>query len=66
MYTSVLGFLKCCEMFDSFRNEWRRLPDLPEPRVGAAATCVNGRIYVAGGYSLEITDTMASVLQWRS
>ena len=60
--SSPKGFLKSCEMFDSFRNEWRRLPDLPEPRVGAAAACVNGRIYVVGGYSLDITDTLSSVL----
>jgi N-acetylneuraminic acid mutarotase len=35
--------------FDPQRAKWRRLPDLPVPRHGHAATVADGRIYVFGG-----------------
>ena len=36
-------------------GRWERLPDLPEPRVGAATPCAvsNGRIFLIGGYAIS-------------
>lgn len=37
------------ERFDPATGAWQTMPDMPSPRGGVAATCVDGRIVAAGG-----------------
>jgi len=55
------GYLDEVEMFDWFRHEWRNVPPISTKRVGAAAVCVDGCLYVAGGYCSRISQPVASV-----
>ncbi|RZF35378.1 hypothetical protein LSTR_LSTR009763 [Laodelphax striatellus] len=38
------------EVFDVMKNAWREMPQLPIGLTCAAATCVDHRLYVSGGY----------------
>ncbi len=40
-------------------GQWERLPDLPEPRVGAATPCAvaDGKIFMIGGYARSFPGT---------
>ncbi len=48
---NVSGLRARVDAYDVVRNEWYRPGDLPEARAGHAAATLNGRIYVAGGYT---------------
>jgi hypothetical protein len=53
-------YLSTAEMYDHFRNEWIRLPDMKTRRVGAASVELNGKIYVIGGYCLHPDKPLGS------
>jgi N-acetylneuraminic acid mutarotase len=38
--------------YDLAHGRWHRLPDMPRATLGATATVVDGRIYIAGGYAV--------------
>jgi hypothetical protein len=39
------------ECYDPITDKWYIVAPIKVPRVGAAATVVNGKIYLAGGYT---------------
>jgi non-specific serine/threonine protein kinase len=39
------------QAFDPRRSRWTRLPDLPDPRGGAGAAAIGGRVVSVGGES---------------
>ena len=43
--------LSIVEVYNPQTNSWRRVADIPTPRSISGAVGVNGKIYVAGGYS---------------
>jgi N-acetylneuraminic acid mutarotase len=63
--------LKSAEMYDASAGQWQALPEMSMPRSGCAAVCVEGNVFVLGGYdgqshvkSAEVYDTSAG--QWRA
>jgi N-acetylneuraminic acid mutarotase len=63
--------LKSAEWYDASAGQWRDAPDMSGVRSGCAAVCIEGQLYVVGGYdghdnlkSAEVYD--ASAGQWRS
>ena len=63
--------MKSAEMYDASAGQWRALPDMSVARYGCAAVCIEGNVYVMGGYaggstlkSAEMYDTSAG--QWRA
>jgi hypothetical protein len=57
----ISGYLDEVEMFDWFRFEWRALAPISVKRVGGAVVCVDGCLYVAGGYCSRISQPVSSV-----
>jgi hypothetical protein len=54
-------YLDTAECFDTFRNEWIRLPSMSTKRVGAASVAAaNGLIYIIGGYSKHPDKPLAT------
>ena len=63
--------MKSAEMYDTSAGLWRALPDMSVAREGCAAVCIDGNVYVMGGYdgatqlaSMECYDPIAS--EWRT
>jgi hypothetical protein len=63
--------LKTAEWYDASAGQWRALPDMSVERCACAAVCIEGNVYVVGGWhrdsdlkSAEVYDTMAR--QWRA
>ena len=54
-------YLDTAECYDTFRNEWIKLPSMSTKRVGGASVAAsNGLIYVIGGYSKHPDKPLAS------
>ena len=58
--------LKSVELYEASAGQWRALPDMSVARSGCAAVCIDGNVYVVGGYdggsdlkSAEMYDTSA-------
>ena len=66
------SFWKSAEMYDTSAGQWRALPDMSVARIGCAAVCIDGNVYVVGGgsgldtqlASMECYDPIAS--EWRT
>jgi N-acetylneuraminic acid mutarotase len=67
--------LRSVELYDVSAGQWRALPDMSVARSACAAVCIDGNVYVVGGYggglfggsylkSAEMYDTSAG--QWRA
>ena len=63
--------LKSAEMYDPPTRQWRALPGMSVARRGCAAVCIDGNVYVVGGYgglttsaSVESYDPVAN--EWRT
>lgn len=56
-----VGVTETVEAYDPGSGEWRRLPDLPEPRHHVMASVVGGRLYVIGGFGASGFDPVDSV-----
>jgi Galactose oxidase, central domain len=50
--------------FDLEKNQWTKLPDLPEPRSSHDAIVVGDRLYVIGGWTLQGTETKWLSTAW--
>lgn len=57
----AVGVTATVESYDPAEGDWGRLADLPEPRHHAAATVVDGRLLVAGGFDESGFDPTATV-----
>ena len=62
---------KSCEVHDGPSGQWRALPEMSVARSGCVAVCIDGNVYVVGGYggrsflkSAEMYDRSAG--QWRA
>jgi len=54
-------YLDTAECYDTFRNEWIKLPAMSTKRVGAASVSAsNGLIYILGGYSKHPDKPLAT------
>jgi N-acetylneuraminic acid mutarotase len=53
------------DVFNIESGEWRRAPDLPEPRSAVAAVVVDGRIHVLGGRNAALDATLDAHSAWR-
>lgn len=50
--------LSSFEAYDNALGEWRKLPELPEPRHHAAVAALDGKVYIMGGYTdLQFTPS---------
>ena len=63
--------LKSVEVYDGPSGQWRALPEMSVRRSGCAAVCIEGNMYVMGGFdggsflkSAEMYDRSAG--QWRA
>ncbi|MGY6629022.1 MAG: Kelch repeat-containing protein [Oceanicaulis sp.] len=46
------------DIYDLGAGEWRRGPDLPQPRAGHAMVALNGAIHILGGRSSDMRQTL--------
>lgn len=46
------------DIYDLVAGEWRRGPDLPQPRAGHAMTALDGAIHILGGRSSDMRQTL--------
>lgn len=58
--TSVFSILRSVECYDEETEDWFYLATMSLPRFGAMATCLDDKIYIAGGIgeSQEIPSTL--------
>ena len=54
------NFTASVECFDPSIERWQALPDMNVPRGGCAAACIDGIVYVAGGFSESESEPLAS------
>jgi N-acetylneuraminic acid mutarotase len=59
--------LDSVERYDPQTNRWCIVAAIQVPRIGAAASVLNGKIYVAGGYTASLrvksATSISSVLE---
>ena len=50
------NMLKSCEVYDKMTNEWYFIASLTVPRVHGSMVCVDGTLYVLGGYTRGVKN----------
>ena len=48
-------------MYDRSARQWRALPEMSVAKIGCAAVCIDGRVYVVGGSDSDGANKHASV-----